>query len=260
MGNGRDEDHGLTPVSGAGAGRRRVWTYTVPVIALLAGLVFTANATTARGTDLRGGSRTELADLIAAEQQRQQGFQQEYQRLRAAVDELSRRAGERDARVARARREAGELAGPAHFSPVRGPGVSVALDDAERGPDRSQPGGPGPNDLVVHEQDVQAVVNALWVGGAEAMRIMDQRVIATSAVRCVGNTLILQGVVYSPPFTVTAIGDPQRLRAALEASRQVAVYRQYVDAYGLGYSVRTHDEVTLPGYSGAAELTYATVR
>ena len=50
-----------------------------------------------------------------------------------------------------------------------------------------------PDDLVVHQQDVQSVVNALWAGGAEAMMIMDQRVVNTSAVRCIGNTLLLQG-------------------------------------------------------------------
>ena len=72
-----------------------------------------------------------------------------------------------------------------------------------------RPGGLGPDDLVVHQQDVQAVVNALWRGGADGVQVMDQRLIATSAVRCVGNTLILQGRVYSPPFTVTAVGDPR---------------------------------------------------
>ncbi|MFG1998137.1 DUF881 domain-containing protein [Spirillospora sp. NPDC048911] len=43
-------------------------------------------------------------------------------------------------------------------------------------------------------------------GGAAGMQIMDQRVTSTSAVRCVGNTLILQGVVCSPPSTITAVG------------------------------------------------------
>lgn len=41
-------------------------------------------------------------------------------------------------------------------------------------------------DIVVHQQDVENVVNALWAAGAEAMMLMDQRVISTSAVRCVG--------------------------------------------------------------------------
>ena len=92
--------------------------------------------------------------------------------------------------------------------------VTVTLDDAPRADQRSDlAAGARPDDLVIHQQDVQGVVNALWAGGAEAMTIMGQRVVATTAVRCVGNTLLLHGRVYSPPFVVTAVGDPARLRA-----------------------------------------------
>lgn len=86
---------------------------------------------------------------------------------------------------------------------------------------------------------------------------MDQRVIATSAVRCVGNTLILQGVVYSPPYVVTAVGDPARLRGALAAEPGVQIYQQYVDAYGLRLDVRTHRSLTLPPFEGTLALRYA---
>jgi uncharacterized protein YlxW (UPF0749 family) len=86
---------------------------------------------------------------------------------------------------------------------------------------------------------------------------MDQRVIATSAVRCVGNTLILQGVVYSPPYVVTAVGDPRRLRAALAAAPGVQLFEQYVAAYGLRFDVTTHRSVTLPPFEGTLALRYA---
>ena len=112
---------------------------------------------------------------------------------------------------------------------------------------------------MVHQQDVQGVVNALWDGGAEAMMLMDQRVISTSAVRCVGNTLILQGRVYSPPYVITAIGNPAALKKALDDSPQVAIYRQYVDAIGLGYDVRTSPERTFPAYAGSINLQNASV-
>ena len=114
--------------------------------------------------------------------------------------------------------------------------AGMSLDDA--GLDAaSLPEGVSVDDVVVHQQDVQAVVNALWAAGAEAMTIQDQRVISTSAVRCVGNTLILRGRVYSPPFVVTAIGDQDALLAGLEKDPDVAVYREYVDRLGLGYHV-----------------------
>jgi len=132
----------------------------------------------------------------------------------------------------------------------------VVLNDAPSS-GGTPPKGATLDELVVHQQDVQAVVNALWAGGAEAMTIMGVRVISTSAVRCVGNTLLLEGVLYSPPFTITAIGSAELMQNALDASPAVAAYRQAVAAWGLGYSVRPEGDVTLPAYTGSISLQYA---
>jgi len=239
--------------------RRPAWGSIIPALTLLAGTLFAASASTARGTSLREQGRTEITELIAAEQRRGREERAEYRRLRHDIDRISRSAGRHDARVREARAEADRLAADAGFAPLRGPALRVSLDDAPPPKSGGPPSGVHPDDLVVHEADVQAVVNALWAGGARGMQIMDQRVIATSAVRCVGNTLILQGVVYSPPFRITAVGDPARLRAALGASPEVAIYRRYVRAYGLGYSVRTVDEAALPPYTGNVTMKHATV-
>src|SRR6185437_3415717 len=122
----------------------------------------------------------------------------------------------------------------------------------------SQKGSVPPDYLVVHQQDVQAVVNALWAGGAEAMTLQGQRVISTSAVRCVGNTLLLHGIVYSPPYVVSAIGDLTRLRQALDTAPDIIIYKQYVQAYDLGYDVTTQAKVTMPGYTGGLSLSHAS--
>ena len=103
---------------------------------------------------------------------------------------------------------------------------------------------------MVHQQDIQAVVNALWSGGAEAMTIQGQRVVSTTGIKCVGNTVVLHGVPYAPPYVITAIGDQQRLRAALANAEPVQIYRQYVEAYGLVYRERSPAEVTLGPYDG----------
>ena len=237
--------------------RRPAWGSIIPVLTLLAGTLFAASASTARGTSLREQGRTRITELIAAEQHRGRRERAEYRRLRHEVDGISREAGRHDARVKRAQADADRLAAAAGFTPLTGPAVQVALDDAPQPDDL--PRGVRPDDLVVHQSDVQAVVNALWAGGARGIQIMDQRVISTSAVRCVGNTLILQGVVYSPPFRITAAGDPDRLRAALGASHEIATYRKYVRAYGLGYSVRTVERATLPPYTGNVTMKHATV-
>ncbi len=132
--------------------------------------------------------------------------------------------------------EEAALARTAGLTARSGPGLVVSLDDAPRSArTRSYPAGmpsPSPNDLVVHQQDVQSVLNGLRAGGASALSVMGQRVIATTAVRCVGNTLLVSGRVYSPPFVIAALGDPGRLRAALEAEPGVQIFQQYVARTG----------------------------
>ena len=104
------------------------------------------------------------------------------------------------------------LAGDAGLDPVRGPGLVVTLNDAQRDADGRFPRDASPDDLVVHQQDIQAVLNALWSAGAEGIQMQDQRIIATSAPRCVGNTLLLNGRTYSPPYVITAVGNPAPCR------------------------------------------------
>jgi uncharacterized protein YlxW (UPF0749 family) len=90
------------------------------------------------------------------------------------------------------------------------------------------------------------------------MTLMGQRIVSTSAVRCVGNTVILHGRVYGPPFVVTAVGDPDALRDALDSDPGVVVFREYVERFGLGYTVRSQRSVTLPAYDGPLELPNVT--
>ena len=236
-------------------GRRSVWRLLVPLTALLAGLLFATSASTAHGTDLRSGRLTQLTELISGQRHALEGQEKRASGLRREVAGVQSVAAAGNSRVAAVRREGDTLAAGSGVSPVAGPGVTVSLNDAVRR-DGLPPASDNPDDLVVHQQDVQSVVNGLWAGGAEAVTLMGQRVISTSAVRCVGNTIVLHGRVYSPPFVVRAIGDPSALRAGLEGEPGVEFFRTFVDRYGLGYSVTETSSMTLPAYDGPLELPH----
>ncbi|HET8768594.1 DUF881 domain-containing protein [Phycicoccus sp. M110.8] len=231
------------------------WSALVPLVALGAGILFATSAATAKGTDLRS-STSDLPGLIREHTRTNALAAQQVGTLRTQVDQLSAKQAPGDLRVTQLTRQADKLQLEAGTEAVTGPTVKVTLTDAKNVPD-PLPDGFTVDDYVVHQQDVQAVVNALWQGGAEAMMLMDQRVISTSAVRCVGNTLILQGRVYSPPYVITAMGDPMALRAALNTSPAVQIYRQYVDAVGLGYDLQTRPQQTFPAYAGSINLQFA---
>jgi uncharacterized protein YlxW (UPF0749 family) len=243
------------------ARRAPIWRIGVPCVMLAAGVLFAASAETSMGSDLRGGRRAELSELISKRAVTLRHTEARAAALRQEIDAATRARARTDQRFVEPQRQVDQLRPAAGLTAVRGSALTVRLNDAPRRPDGSLPTGASADDVVVHQQDVQAVVNALWAGGAEAMTIMGIRVISTSAVRCVGNTLLLHGRTYSPPFTITAIGNVSSMRDALETSRAVSSYRQAARDYGLGYQVtREPGETTLPGYEGPTGLSYAERR
>ena len=239
------------------AQRRPGWSLLVPLIAALAGLLFTTSAHISAGTNLRDDRRPELTRLIEERRRQVESEDATASALRRDIDASTGQQAGSDGRIAEQQARANAVRADAGLTALHGPGVTVRLDDAPRRPDGSLPAGARPDDVVVHQQDVQSVVNALWAGGAEAMAIMDVRVISTSAVRCVGNTLLLHGRVYSPPFEITAIGDPNALRGALDAAPGVQSFRDAVQAWGLGYDVRSESDITVPAFEGSITLDRA---
>jgi uncharacterized protein YlxW (UPF0749 family) len=242
----------------ARSGRRpSVWAVLVPVVALAAGLLFATSERTAQGTDLRGGEVIQLSGLIEQRNNSNARQQQELAGLQHQVQQLTRQAASRDGAVASAQAAGDAGALSAGLVPLTGPGVEIVLDDAPTRPDGTLPVGAGPDDLVIHQSDVQAVVNAVWAAGADGVAVMNQRLVATSAVRCVGNVLLLQGRTYSPPYVITAIADGSAVRTRLAESAQVQILEQAADELGLTLTVRDRPSVSLPGFTGSLDMEYA---
>jgi uncharacterized protein YlxW (UPF0749 family) len=229
----------------------------VPAVCLLAGFGFAVSAHQSSGKDARAPVNANLADLVRTAEANVRSADRTFASLQAQVSAAAKAAGADDAGVADAQNAAKALAEPGGLSAVAGPGITVILDDAA---DPADDPGVDPNQLVVHQSDLQAVVNALWAGGAEAMTIAGQRVIATSAVRCVGNTLLINGEVFSPPFRVAAIGPYRTMQKSLDQSRGVTYFKEAAEFYGLGYTVESEDHLTLPAYNGPLGLQYARPR
>jgi uncharacterized protein YlxW (UPF0749 family) len=242
------------------AGTRRLFRVLVPVVLAAAGLLVATSVATSHGHQLPG-QRDDLPGLVADRQAAVSKLDRQAAALRKQVDAEAAGAASGNGALRQARSQQARAGSEAGLPATSGPGLTVALDDAPRAArDRPLPPGvppPTPDDLVVHQQDVQAALNGLRQGGARALSVMGQRVIATTAVKCVGNTLLVNGRVYSPPFVLVAIGDPTRLQEGLDGESGVQIYRQYVAAYGLGLSVTTSTSLHLPAYTGAVALIHA---
>jgi uncharacterized protein YlxW (UPF0749 family) len=113
--------------------------------------------------------------------------------------------------------EANRLRAIEGLVPVHGPGVVIVVDAA------------GLTSL-----DLQDAINNLAAGGGEAVAVNDLRVVAGVAIEQTGSGVAIDGVVVAPPWTITTIGDANRLAEvadvmtkALRADRRVrqATYR-----------------------------------
>lgn len=227
---------------------RRAKPIFVTSSAALAGFLFVASGITANGTDIRTGGLEDLRSLVLDRANKVAVLQGEVDTLSREVTELS--LVNVDPVLSSQITVLEQITG---LTPVTGAALKISLNDAPREPGVPIAPGISPDDLVVHQQDVQAVVNAMWRGGASAIQVMDQRVISTSAIRCVGNTLSLQGRVYSPPFVVTAVGNISELQQALNSEPGVLLYREYVDRFNLGFDISIMNEVTIPAWKGSIE-------
>lgn len=236
-------------------GRRSPWRGGVPLVCLLAGLLLAATHGVSGGREIRRGDAPRLVDLVRATQATVEELTGQRDTLVGVVGSVHGRGAGVALSAMRHRTE--QLADAAGLAAMHGPGLVVTLTDAQRDANGRFPRDASPDDLVVHQQDISAVLNALWSAGAEAVQMQDQRINATSAPRCVGNTLLLDGRTYSPPYVMTAIGDPTAMQAALAADPLVALYKQYVIRFGLGYGEQVSTDLQVVATPTVARMRYA---
>lgn len=131
---------------------------------------------------------------------------------------------------------------------VRGPGLVVRLDDA----DDPREDGTG----RISDVDLQAIVNALWSAGAEAVAVNGRRVSALTAIRAAGEAILVDYEAVTAPYDVSAVGDPDAMEPAFGDSATARRFRTWVDAFGIEFEVRRDGSLDLPA-SETSTLRYA---
>ena len=121
---------------------------------------------------------------------------------------------------------------------VTGPGVQVTVA--------------GPVSVL----DLQDLVNELRNAGAEALALNDKRLIAWSAIATDGEQVLVDGEPVPAPYTLSAIGNPETLRAALLRPGGMVSLLRAADA-AIVVAVKESDRLTLPVYRQALDFVYA---
>jgi uncharacterized protein YlxW (UPF0749 family) len=232
------------------------WRVGTLAVALVSGGLFVVSAQSSEGTDLRPGRYDDLATLTDSEADRAADLQDRVTALTKQVRDLTDQV--HDENVQRYQDQVNALEDPAGLKARKGPGVEVTLSDAPDAVIDSTTG--DKNLLVVHQQDIQAVVNAMWAGGARAVVLQGQRVVSTTGIKCEGSSVVIQGVPYPQPYVIQAVGDVGDLTSALADDDYLQIYREQADDpdIDVGWDLAIKDAITAPAYDGLLDLSYAT--
>ncbi|MBQ9279666.1 MAG: DUF881 domain-containing protein [Clostridia bacterium] len=143
----------------------------------------------------------------------------------------------------------------AGVSAVKGPGITVTLDDSAAIEKIAIDAGYYNNNVyIIHDTDIMSIMNELSVAGAEAFSVNGQRIISTSAIRCVGPLIQINGINLSAPFTITAIGNPDTLVGSLNLRGGII---SEIKSAQIDVTIEKHEEVTIPAYDKIIEYKYA---
>lgn len=138
----------------------------------------------------------------------------------------------------------------AGLSEVEGSGVIVTLNDATG----TQVALQDAQNSIIHEGDLRTIINELLASGAEVVSLNEERLVATSSIRCVGPTVLVNNTRIAPPFVIKAIGDPKTLEAGLLIKDGIV---EVLKSWGIKVDIQKSDNITIPAYKGAITFKYA---
>ena len=245
-------------VTALGTRIRRIPSWQVTLGAALLALGFLIAAQLAsEGPRIRYTSleRTPLVETALDLQAQQEALKQQVLELRTSIQQLEA-AGQGGTAVTRdlndqlqkARIAAGLVA-------MSGPGVVIRLKDSTL----PVPQDGNSRDYLVSGQDVLAVVEELWLAGAEAVAVNGERVTSSTAVVDIGGSVLVNSAYLAPPYDVKAIGPAPMYDTLLAAPGFVDFVRSRAETFGIGVEYAVLDQVDLDAYAGSLNLRYGRV-
>ncbi len=191
-----------------------------------------------------------LASAFLDQQDRIKLLNEEVSKLRAQITDYENEMASAGSNTELLNKSLQEIKLQAGLTEVVGPGIVLTLQDSKKKPSDSLP----LENYIIHDTDLQRVINELRAAGAEAIAVNGQRVVGSTAIRCVGPTIQVNGVAIAGPFQIACIGPPDGLRSSLEMPGGVLADITAFDPAMARIDVPK--EVRAPAYSGSLTLRY----
>ena len=193
-----------------------------------------------RGAPVAQRQRNALITQIHQRTEETDALQHQADALRARTEALRRSVLAQSDAGQNARKVLDHATDAAAAASVSGDAAIVTVDDSHSARDAT-----AQQDGHIFDQDLQRLVNGLWAAGATAVAINNQRMTATTAIRSAGDAILVDYRPLSPPYAVTALGEPG-LAKTFAGSPTGKAFRTLEATFGIRYDIRQEDGVRLP--------------
>lgn len=234
--------------------KHRSFIWQISAVSFVLGLLLAAATVTASKVGNSAPSRTGFfyeSKVTVDPDKKAAELQAEIQKLRADKTSLEKAAANRSDVSKNLNQDLQETKLFAGLSEVTGPGVVVSLTDSKK--DRLI--GVDPQSYLIHDRDIRDVVNELRAAGAEAISVNGQRITVSSSIRCAGPIILINQEEMAMPFTIQAIGEPDKLLSALNIHNGVL---DQIRTFGSDMAKSEKKaQLRLPAFAGTTHIKYA---
>src|SRR5712692_121634 len=172
--------------------------------------------------------------------------------LRAEIDALERAAAQQSDTTRALQNQVADLRAHAGLTAVHG--AEVDLGNGAPGPDQG-----GQLGYLINYQDVQDVVNLLFAHGAEGVSVSGRRITPLSAFSgSAGQVVIDQGPPLAAPIKVLAVGDRNRMVAAIDDPSSLPDLRDREVRFQILLTVAGMPDVKLPAYDSSLQIPHVS--
>ncbi|MGM9991281.1 MAG: DUF881 domain-containing protein [Candidatus Bruticola sp.] len=219
------------------------------ILGIMVGLQYRAHSAS---TPIQVDDRRKMLELVRTLEAERNKMSAEISELRSRIADMETASNRIGVAGKQIQEQLNNSRIEAGLTGMKGPGIIVVLSDSPRTP----PINTDPYFYIVHDVDLTALVNELWSAGAEAVSINEQRVVTRTSIRCVGPTVLVNGVRIAAPYTVKGIG-PGDLETALRMPGGFLDSMAALISNGGQVSISRVDEVTIMPYEGSIAFRYS---
>ena len=119
----------------------------------------------------------------------------------------------------------------AGFAKLNGSGLIIKVFDKKKNTEETG---------IVHSTDIRNIIDELLIAGAKGVEVGGQRLIATSPIRCVGPTILVNNKpIPVNPIEIKAVGQPEVLKSSLD------IIKKQLETFGIKIEMGIKEDVVL---------------